>query len=98
MYSIFKDYVTGPIFAALGNHDTNPEAIDAPHSLPGNLGQQQSWNFDHVAALWQNEGWINATGAAQARTHYGAYSVKNHYGLRIITFNSDFWYHSNFCE
>ena len=96
IYTMFKEYLSGPVFPVLGNHDSNPEAIDAPHSLPGPLGQQQSWNYDHVAGLWQNDGWIDAATAQQAKTHYGAYSVKNHFGLRIITFNSDFWYRSNF--
>ncbi|KAK4550721.1 hypothetical protein LTR36_000300 [Oleoguttula mirabilis] len=96
IYTMLKKYVTGPVFPVLGNHDTNPEAIDAPHSLPGNLSMQMSWNYDHVAGLWQHEGWLNSTAAEQARLHYGAYSVKNHYGLRMITFNTDFWYKSNF--
>ncbi|KAK7550968.1 acid sphingomyelinase and PHM5 phosphate metabolism protein [Phyllosticta citricarpa] len=96
LFDVFKKYITGPIFAALGNHDSNPEAIDAPHNLPGPLGQQQSWNFDHVAGLWLHEGWIGEAEAAQARTHYGAYSIKNHYGLRVITFNTDFWYKANY--
>lgn len=93
---MFKDFITGPIFPVLGNHDTNPEAIDAPHSLPGPLGQQFSWNYDHVSALWKHEGWIGDEQVQQARIHYGAYSIVNHYGLRTITFNSDFWYHSNY--
>jgi predicted phosphodiesterase len=93
---LFKTYLTGPVFPVLGNHDTNPEAINAPHSLPGPLGEQMSWNFDHVSALWKHEGWISEEAARQARVHYGAYSIKNHYGLRMITFNSDFWYRSNF--
>lgn len=76
--------------------DTNPSAIDAPHGLPGNLSQQMSWNFDHVAGLWQHNEWLNATAAEYARTHYGGYSVKNAMGLRIIAFNTDFWYKSNF--
>ena len=96
VYGMFKKYLTGPVFPVLGNHDSNPEAIDAPHSLPGGLSMQMSWNYDHVAGLWQHEGWLNSTAAEQARLHYGAYSVKNHYGLRMITFNSDFWYRSNF--
>lgn len=96
VYGMFKKYITGPVFAALGNHDSNPEAIDSPHNLPGPLSQQQSWNYDHVARLWQHEGWISPAEAAEARTHYGAYSIKNHYGLRVITFNTDFWYKSNF--
>ncbi|KAL1631205.1 hypothetical protein SLS56_004452 [Neofusicoccum ribis] len=96
IYGMFKKYITGPVCAALGNHDSNPEGIDSPHNLPGPLGQQQSWNYDHVAGLWQHEGWMGPDEAAEARTHYGAYSIKNHYGLRIITFNTDFWYKSNF--
>lgn len=95
-YELFKHYVTGPVFPALGNHDSNPEAIDAPHFLPGKLNQQQSWNYDHVAGLWTHEGWITEQAADEARTHYGGYSIKNHYGLRIITLNTDFWYRSNF--
>ncbi|KAI7294293.1 sphingomyelin phosphodiesterase-like protein, partial [Hortaea werneckii] len=31
IYTLFKKYLTGPVFPVLGNHDTNPEAIDAPH-------------------------------------------------------------------
>lgn len=88
IYGMLKTYVTGPVFAALGNHDSNPEAIDAPHKLPGPLGQQQSWNYNHVAGLWKHEGWIDDAAAAEARTHYGGYSIKNHFGLRVITFNT----------
>ena len=96
VYDLFKEYIGSPVFPVLGNHDSNPEAIDAPHSLPGPLGQQFSWNYDHVASLWQHNGWINSTTANEARLHYGAYSVLNQYGLRIITLNTDFWYRSNF--
>ena len=96
VYSMFKKFLTGPIFAALGNHDTSPIAMDAPNALPGNLSQQFSWNYNHVAGLWQHEGWIDPGAAAEARTHYGGYSIRNHHGLRIISFNTDFWYRSNF--
>lgn len=97
VFTLLKDYLHKvPVFAALGNHDGNPEAIDAPHTLPGNLSQQMSWNFAHVSKLWQNNGWLNATAAEHARTHYGGYSTKTQQGLRIISFNTDFWYHSNF--
>lgn len=88
IYHMFKEYLTGPVFPVLGNHDTNPEAIDAPHSLLGNLSQQMSWNYNHVSALWNMNGWIDDAAEQEARTHYGAYSIKNHYGLRMITFNS----------
>lgn len=96
VYDLFKEYIGSPVFPVLGNHDSNPEAIDAPHSLPGPLGQQFSWNYDHVASLWQQNNWINSTTANEARLHYGAYSVLNQYGLRIITLNTDFWYRSNY--
>lgn len=88
IFEMMKYYLTGPVFAALGNHDTSPQAIESPHTFTGPLGQQQSWNYDHVAGLWQKEGWINADTAAEARTHYGGYSVKTDYGLRIIAFNT----------
>lgn len=55
-----------------------------------------SWDYYEVSKLWQQHGWIDAAAAKQARLHYGAYSVKNHYGLRMITFNSDFWYHCKY--
>ena len=96
VYDLFKRYIGSPVFPVLGNHDSNPEAIDSRHSLPGPLAQQFSWNYDHVASLWQHNGWINSTTANEARLHYGAYSVQNQYGLRIITLNTDFWYRSNF--
>lgn len=96
VYSLLHQYIKGSVFAVLGNHDSNPEAIDAPHSLPGPLGEQLSWNYDHVAGLWTKDGWISDEAAAEARIHYGAYSVKNHLGLRIITLNTDFWYRSNY--
>jgi hypothetical protein len=88
VYGMLKAYLTGPVFTALGNHDSNPEAIDSPHNLPGPLGEQQSWNYNHVAGLWQHEGWIDSKTAAMAKTHYGGYSIKNHFGLRVITFNT----------
>ena len=99
VYHMLKSYIpSGPIFPVLGNHDSNPEAIDTPHSLPGNLGQQQSWNYDHVARLWQHNDWISPEGAAQARMHYAAYSINHpkYPKLRIITLNTDFWYRSNY--
>jgi hypothetical protein len=95
VYGMFKSYITGPVFAALGNHDSNPANIDAPHSLPGRLGEQQSWNYHHVSGLWLNEGWMSYGDAVEAATHYGGYSVKTHLGLRIIAFNTDFYYKSN---
>lgn len=96
IYDMFKSYINGPVYAVLGNHDSSPEAIDAPHSMPGPLGEQFSWNYEHVSSLWKNNGWIDNTTAQQAATHYAGYSVKNQEGLRIITLNTDFWYKANY--
>ena len=95
VYDMIKSYVKGPTFAALGNHDTSPVAIDGPHTLPGPLGEQFSWNYNHVASLWEDDGWIDGAAATQARTHYGGYSTVNSFGLKIISLNTDFWYKSN---
>ena len=96
VYEMLREYLRSPVFPVLGNHDSNPASIDAPHSEPDGLGRQFSWNYDHVAALWQNNGWVNSATAREAGLHYGAYSVKNQYGLRIITLNTDFWLRSNY--
>lgn len=95
VFALFKKYIGGPVFAVLGNHDSNPNGIDAPHSLPGTLGEKFSWNYNHISSLWEQEGWIDSSAANKARLHYGAYSIRNHLGLRIITLNTDFWLKSN---
>ncbi|KAF7332972.1 Sphingomyelin phosphodiesterase [Mycena venus] len=113
VYELFKKTLgSGPVYAALGNHDTQQSwgpssskqsssvltfrsAQDSPHSLGGNLTDQFSWNYDHVAGLWELEGWIDETAAQLARANYGAYMVQRGDGLRIVTLNTDFWYESN---
>ena len=47
-------------------------------------------NYDHVAGLWELEQWLPQSAAAQARSHYGGYSVQRTDGLRIISLNTDF--------
>lgn len=95
---MFKAYIGGPIFAALGNHDSSPENNDAPHAIDndGPLGEQFSWNFNHVSKLWEHYGWINSSTAAEAALHYGAYAVTHPLGVRVITLNTDFYYKSNY--
>ncbi|RFU31936.1 hypothetical protein B7463_g4446, partial [Scytalidium lignicola] len=96
IFTMFKAYISGPIYAALGNHDSTPANVDAPHSLPGPLGEQFSWNYNHVSSLWRTEGWLSSSDAKEAASHYAAYSVVVRDGLRIITLNTDFWYKTNF--
>ncbi|PSS02476.1 Metallo-dependent phosphatase-like protein [Coniella lustricola] len=95
---MLKAYIGGPIYVALGNHDSSPENNDAPHAIDNNgpLGEQFSWNYDHVSQLWEHYGWINSSTQAQAAVHYGAYAVTHPLGVRIITLNTDFYYKSNY--
>lgn len=95
---MFKAYIGGPIYTALGNHDSSPENNDAPHAIDENgpLGQQFSWNYEHVSKLWEHYGWINSSTQAEAALHYGAYAVTHPLGVRIITINADFYYKSNY--
>ncbi|KAL5530987.1 hypothetical protein ACEPAG_3863 [Sanghuangporus baumii] len=96
VFDLFKRTLgSGPVYAALGNHDSHPSAQDAPHSLGGELAQQFSWNYDHVSRLWEFERWIPSSSATLARAHYGAYMVRRLDSLRIITINTDFWYRAN---
>lgn len=46
-------------------------------------------NYDHVASLWEHEGWISSEVASLSRAHYSAYMVNRHDGLRIISLNTD---------
>ncbi|KAI0120722.1 Metallo-dependent phosphatase-like protein [Xylariales sp. AK1849] len=97
IWYMLKSYIGGPVYAALGNHDTSPENLDVPHGIDNNgpLGEQLSWNYDHVSSLWEEDKWIDNATALEASTHYGAYSIVHPLGLRIITLNTDLYYRSN---
>ncbi|KAK0727952.1 Metallo-dependent phosphatase-like protein [Lasiosphaeria miniovina] len=97
VWQMFKAYIGGPIYAALGNHDTSPDNFDVAHAIDDNgpLGQQFSWNYDHVSKLWEHYGWIDGATQAQASVHYAAYSVLHPLGLRVITLNTDLYYRNN---
>lgn len=98
IYGFFKKFLgSGPTYAALGNHDSWPQALNSLNSLvPEYLADAFSWNYNHLAALWEHNGWISEDEGQQVRTHYGAYSTVTSGGLRIITLNTDFWYTANF--
>ncbi|KAK3325362.1 Metallo-dependent phosphatase-like protein [Apodospora peruviana] len=97
VWQMFKAYIGGPVYAALGNHDTSPINLDIAHLIDDNgpLGQQFSWNYEYVSKLWEHYSWIDNATQVQASLHYGAYSVVHHPGLRIITINTDFYYRNN---
>ncbi|EIM92336.1 Metallo-dependent phosphatase [Stereum hirsutum FP-91666 SS1] len=96
LYDLMKRMLqAGPVYAALGNHDSYNQDQDAIQALGGDLATQFSWNYDHVSSLWEFEGWINQTTVDLAKAHYAAYMVKRVDGLRIITLNTDLWYRAN---
>lgn len=97
VYDLFKRMLgSGPVYAALGNHDSYNQAQDAPHSLGGALAEQFSWNYNHVAGLWKHEKWLPDAAVTLARSHYSAYMVKRVDGLRVISLNTDMWYRANY--
>jgi sphingomyelin phosphodiesterase len=94
-YQVFKARLGSiPIYATLGNHDSLPEAYNSQNSLNPSANAF-SWNYNLLSSMWQNDGWITATEASYASTHYGAYAHTTAQGLRIISINTDFWYVDN---
>lgn len=87
---------SGPVYSAIGNHDTAPSDFAAPSSLPDGRGDQFSWDWLNVARLFKKEGWITSPeDLKEVRTHYAGYSVKHGKHLRVITLNTDMWYKGN---
>ncbi|KAG1762122.1 Metallo-dependent phosphatase-like protein [Suillus occidentalis] len=92
LYDLFKRMLgPGPTYATLGNHDTCLPDLASPSSLGGALGQQFSWLYDHVTALWEQEGWLPEASVESSRTHYAAYMVKCADGLRVISLDTNLW-------
>ncbi|KAJ7146299.1 Metallo-dependent phosphatase-like protein [Mycena epipterygia] len=97
LYDLFRRTLgSGPVYATLGNHDSYNQAQDAHHALGGGLATEFSWNYDHLAALWQHEQWLPEAAVQLARAHYSAYMVQRQDGLRVISLNTDMWYKANY--
>lgn len=73
----------------MANHDTYQQATDAPHNiLPSALQTQFSWNYDHLAKMWEHEGWITEQVANASEAMYSAYATTTKDGLKVITINT----------
>ncbi|KAG0140651.1 hypothetical protein CROQUDRAFT_52923 [Cronartium quercuum f. sp. fusiforme G11] len=111
-YQLSRDYVTytetlvfgmlkrvlgdGPVYAALGNHDTYVDAQGTPNlGVPENIREQFSWNYENVARLWARNKWLPEDVAEKSKAHYGAYAVERYDGLKIISINTEMWYSNN---
>jgi hypothetical protein len=92
IYGFMKEkFGNGPVYGALGNHDTYPQAFAAPNNLyPSYLGEQFSWNYDHISSLWETYGWLSSDVAKVSKATYGGYSTMvPNTKLRIIAINTD---------
>jgi len=97
LYDLFKKtLLSGPVYVTLGNHDSYNQAQGSPNSLDAPGPNQFSWNYDHVTALWEHEGWLDESIVKDAKTHYAAYSVRRTDGLRVISLNTNLWYTANY--
>ncbi|KAF8340731.1 uncharacterized protein EI90DRAFT_2906259 [Cantharellus anzutake] len=97
VYELLRQQLnSGPIYVAVGNHDSSPtdqvgptKASDYLNTLDKGLAEQFNYHYEYLSKLWSHEGWLNDAASQLVRTHYGGYSVQRG-GLRIITFNTDY--------
>jgi sphingomyelin phosphodiesterase len=81
----------GMVYAAIGNHDTAPLNLFPPKNQADGNNQ---WAYDALA-----EDWLAITGisSVQSADEYGSYSaIHPNSNLRIISYNSIFYYKFNF--
>lgn len=97
IFDTMKKYLGhGPVFSAIGNHDTAPSDSAAPRALPDKGPRDEfSYDWNNLRRLFEAEGWFSHKEGKQVAKHYGGYSVSPRKGLRIITLNTDFWYKGN---
>jgi sphingomyelin phosphodiesterase len=91
-YSNMASKLGMPLFAATGNHDAAPVNSFPPNTINTTISSQ--YVYDALSADWKQ--WIGASAAAQA-DQYGAYSYKvPNLNIKIISFNTNFYYKENF--
>ncbi|KAK9448239.1 Metallo-dependent phosphatase-like protein [Limtongia smithiae] len=93
-YSLKNHLGNVPVYATFGNHDTYPYALYAQNA--SGVASDFAWNTNLAADLWSAFGWIGDAAEADVRTHYGAFAVTTPDGLRVISFNSNFYYVKNY--
>ncbi|KAJ5570471.1 uncharacterized protein N7459_009901 [Penicillium hispanicum] len=82
----------GPVYAALGNHDTAPLNLFPSNKISREYNPQ--WAYDALAADWAALTGIPSVALAR---EYGSYSaIHPNSNLRIISYNSIFYYRFNF--
>ncbi|KAH2086964.1 hypothetical protein KXX03_009301 [Aspergillus fumigatus] len=86
----------GLVYAALGNHDTAPVNLFPSERIP--LSHNPQWAYDALAEDWTNlVGGPLSAPVVHATDQFGSYSAVHPGGkLRIISYNSVFYYTYNF--
>jgi sphingomyelin phosphodiesterase len=80
------------VYGVIGNHDVAPVNSFPPSDIDTTISSQ--WAYDTLSSDWTQ--WIGST-ATNGADDYGSYSVKYPNGnLRIISFNTNFYYKENF--
>lgn len=83
----------GLVYAAVGNHDTAPVNLFPSRQIPSTHNNQ--WTYDALASDWL--ALTNDTATVQSADEYGSYSaIYPGTNLRIISYNSIFYYKDNF--
>ncbi|CEJ62002.1 hypothetical protein PMG11_10517 [Penicillium brasilianum] len=82
----------GLVYAALGNHDAAPLNLFPSRKVPSKYNPQ--WAYDALTADWMA---LTGIDSVQNANEYGSYSaIHPNSKLRIISYNSIFYYKYNF--
>lgn len=82
----------GLVYAALGNHDAAPLNLFPPNTVPSEYNPQ--WAYDTLTKDWMA---LTGLPSVQNANKYGSYSaIHPNSALRIISYNSIFYYKYNF--
>ncbi|KAJ5635317.1 uncharacterized protein N7484_008630 [Penicillium longicatenatum] len=82
----------GQVYAALGNHDAAPLNLFPSSKVPSTYNPQ--WAYDALTANWMA---LTGLPSIESADEYGSYSALHpNSNLRIISYNSIFYYKYNF--
>lgn len=95
-YRILKHYLdTVDVIPTFGTRDIFPMNQLPQKNLTENSNSYQ-WQFDFLADLWLELGWIDHDVSKQIRYNQVGYSMITKRGLKIISLNSNVWNVKNF--
>ncbi|KAI0477086.1 calcineurin-like phosphoesterase [Xylariaceae sp. FL0804] len=81
-----------PVYGAVGNHDSSPVNSFPPAAVDTTITTQ--WAYEVMSEDWA--AWIGGNASASVADNYGAYSYVDASGLKIVSFNTMFYYKQNF--